>query len=207
MRLTSNLLSFPDPTHRTRSGRGLTSRSGSELRTVCFACCPHLYAGVERSVTAYEMLQKYNTEDVISLVIAASLLGSYFCFVKFLINANLKAWSIMSKDKVAAIKNKTRTPEKELLCDAWFGGPCGVVAMRKNRHKVRKCEFLLHYYCRCCAGVCIVVMAHVVYLIFALPHIVHYWPAARHVMLHFVEWSEELRSTVYFWSAVGINVI
>ena len=151
---------------------------------------------MERSITAYEMLQKYNTEDVISFVIAVSLLASYLCYVKFLINANWKAWSNVSNE---AKKKESRIPERELLRDAWFGGPCGAVAMCKKWHKVRKCrEFLLPYYCRCCVGVYIMLIAHVVYLIFALPHIVHYWPTAKHVMLHFIEWSEELRSTLYF---------
>ena len=142
------------------------------------------------------MLPKYNTEDVISLVIAISLLASYVCFVRFLFNACRKAWSNMSKDKEAAINKEWRIPEEELLHNAWFGF-CGAIAMCIKWHKVRKCEFRQTYCCRCCAGICIVVVAHVVYLVFALS-LLHYWPATKHMILYLAEWSEELRSTLQF---------
>ena len=48
------------------------------------------------------MLEQFTTEDVISLAFSLSLLGSFLCFLKFLKDANLRAWSNICKDKAWA---------------------------------------------------------------------------------------------------------
>ena len=79
---------------------------------------------------------------------------------------NWKAWSNMWKDKDAAKENQWRIPERELLCDALFGWPCGLMAMYMSRHKVRKPEFLILYYCCCCFGVVIYIIIGYLLLVF-----------------------------------------
>ena len=79
------------------------------------------------------MLQKFGSEDVVSLAVSLSLLGSFVCFIKILIDANLRAWRNIWKDKdlaVAAGRDKkrrggaggggkvTRISEQELLGNA-----------------------------------------------------------------------------------------
>ena len=158
---------------------------------------------------AEKMLQEYNTEDAISLTIALSLLA---CFLKTLIDANLNAWSNVARDKAIAKENdreyenkkgkkkgcKNRLSERELLSNAWFGGPCGLLAPVVKWHKVRKPMFLLGYCCRCCTGVCVSLLALLVYLVLGLPRIVFHWSSAKDVMLRFVEWSEQFRSVLHF---------
>ena len=156
------------------------------------------------------MLQEYRTEDVVTLIVALNLLGSFLCFVKLLINANLNAWSNIVTDKAIAEEEdennkgkkkrgkRMRIPEKRLWRDAWFGGTCGLVAMVWRWHKVRKPLFLLRYCCQCCIGVFITVTALFLYLVLALPHVVLYWASAKDLLLHFAEWSEQLRPVLHF---------
>ena len=140
------------------------------------------------------MLQEFSTEDVISLTISLSLLGSFLCFLKFLIDANQRAWSNICKDKALAPKKKvTRIPEAELLRNAWFGGLWGLLAMVVKRHKVRKLGFVTGYMCR---SVCLLVL--LLYLVLALPHIVTHWSSAKDLMLHVVMWSEQFHSFLLF---------
>ena len=102
------------------------------------------------------MLQEFGSEDVVSLAVSLSLLGSFVCFIKILIDANLRAWRNIWKDKdlaVTAGRDKkrrggaggggkvTRISEQELLGNAWFGWPCGILAMLIRRHKIRNGTF------------------------------------------------------------------
>lgn len=150
------------------------------------------------------MLQIHITEDVITLITALSLLGSFVCFVTILIKANLNAWSNITKDKAMAEKDKKkgerkhRIPERELLRDAWFGGTCGIVALVWKWHKVRKPWFLLRYCFHCSIGVMITMTALFLYLVLGLSHIVFYWTPSKDVLLHFAEWSEEMRQVLKF---------
>ena len=158
------------------------------------------------------MLQEYNVEDAISLSIALTLLGSFLTFVKILFDANLKAWSNLSKDKAIAIENekgqenkkgkkkggKNRISERELLSNAWFGGPFGLLAILLKRHKIRKPLFVLFYCCRCSMGVFISLLALFIYLLFGLPRVVLHWSSAKDIMLHFIEWSEQYRTVLNF---------
>ena len=127
------------------------------------------------------MTPKYDIKDVLAVglllfCLAVGLLLFYPFFVIVLIIANWKAWSDMSKDKEAAPRRDTRIPERELLCGAWFGGPCGVIAMFMKDHKVQKPEFFYPYRRRCCFGICILLVVHIiVFLIsylFGLPRVV-----------------------------------
>ena len=112
--------------------------------------------------------------------------------MKILTDANLDAWTKISRDKELAkeVKRKKdekrrggkvripqRISERELLSTAWFGGPCGLVAMFV---KIRKPMFLLGYCCRCIAGVCLVCVA--LYITF-------YWASVRYrpIIMHFIE--------------------
>ena len=153
------------------------------------------------------MLQEYNTEDAISLVITISLLCSLLCFLKLLIDANRTAWSDLSRDKDIAEENskvkkkgekRQRISENKLLCRAWFGGLGGLMAILWRWHKVRKRMFLLCYCSRCLIGVCIVMITLIVYLLLLLPRFVMHWPYGRDVMLHFAEWSDKLRTVLHF---------
>ena len=118
------------------------------------------------------MIHAFNTEDAMSLIVALCLEGFFLCFV---IAANLEAWTKISRDKDLAMEVERREEERrrgrnvqiprriserELLSTAWFGGPCGLVAMFVKRHKIRKPMFLLGYCCRCIAGVslCLVLL-------------------------------------------------
>ena len=59
------------------------------------------------------MLQEFGSEDVVSLAVSLSLLGS---FVKILIDANLQAWRNIWKDKdlaVTAGRDKKRRGGRE----------------------------------------------------------------------------------------------
>ena len=89
-----------------------------------------------------------------------------FIVLCIFICANLKAWSNMWKDKDAAIANHWRISERELLCDALFGWPCGLIAMRMSRHKVQKPEFLRRY--RYCCRLGVVIYIIIVCLLFVL---------------------------------------
>ena len=145
------------------------------------------------------MLQEFSTEDVISLAISLSLLGSFLCFLKFLIDANRRAWSNICKDKALAPKKKvTRIPEAELLGNAWFGGPWGLLAMVVKRHKVRKLGFVSGYMCRSVTGGSVCLLVLLLHLLLALPHIVTHWSSAKDLMLHVVMWSEQFRSFLLF---------
>ena len=149
------------------------------------------------------MLQQFTTEDVISLAFSLSLLGSFLCFIKFVTDANLRAWSNICKDKALARekrgeKKARRLSERELLGNAWFGGPCGLLAMVVEWHKVRKPLFVCGYLSRSLtgAGVCLLVL--LLYLVLALPHTVAHWSSAKDLMLHFLEWSKQFRSVLLF---------
>ena len=160
------------------------------------------------------MLQEFGSEDVVSLAVSLSLLGSFVCFLKILIDANLRAWRNIWKDKdlaVAAGRDKkrrggggggggkvTRISEQELLGNAWFGWPCGILAMLIRRHKIRKWNFLLCYCSRALTGVCVTLASLLLYLVLALPQIVGHWDSAKDLVLHFVEWSEQFRSILFF---------
>lgn len=148
-------------------------------------------------------LNDFDTKDAIVFIVTLVVLY----FVKFLIEANLNAWSKISKDKNLAkeigkkeekkrkgdkVHIPQRISEKELKSTAWFGGPSGLLAMIVRRHKIKKPMFLLGYCCRCSAGICLVLIVLFLYLILSLPYIVFYWPSARHgVMMHLVDWSEQ----------------
>ena len=119
-----------------------------------------------------------NAEDAFSLFMALTLLLVLCSFLKILIYTNLKAWSNLSKDKAIAMKNKkwgdkNRTPERDLLSDAWFGGPLGLVAILLKRHKIRKPLFLLHYCSRCSVGVFISLPALLILVYFVLYYTGH----------------------------------
>ena len=137
------------------------------------------------------MLQEFGSEDVVSLAVSLSLLGSFVCFLKILIDANLQAWRNIWKDKdlaVTAGRDKkrrggggkvTRITEQELLGNAWFGWPCGILAMLIRRHKIRKWNFLLCYCSRALTGVCVTLVSLLLYLVPALPQIVGHWDSAK----------------------------
>jgi uncharacterized membrane protein YsdA (DUF1294 family) len=145
------------------------------------------------------MLQQFTTEGVISLAFSLSLLGSFLCFLKFLADANLRAWSNIRKDKALARRRRaSRTPESELLGNAWFGGPCGLLAMVVEWHKVRKPLFVGGYLCRSLTGAGVCLLVFLLYLVLALPHTVAHWSSAKDLMLHFLEWSKQLRSVLLF---------
>ena len=149
------------------------------------------------------MLEQFTTEYVISLAFYLSLLGSFLCFLKFLTDANLRAWSNICKDKAWARekrgeKKARRIPERELLGNAWFGGPCGLLAMVVEWHKVRKPLFVGGYLCRSLTGACVCLLVLLLYLVLALPHTVAHWSSAKDLMLHFLEWSEQFRSVLLF---------
>ena len=81
------------------------------------------------------MLQEFGSEDVVSLAVSLSLLGSFVCFLKILIDANLRAWRERGREDkdlaVTAGRDKkrqggggggggkvTRISEQELLGNA-----------------------------------------------------------------------------------------
>ena len=160
------------------------------------------------------MLQEFGSEDVVSLAVSLSLLGSFVCFLKILIDANLRAWRERGREDkdlaVTAGRDKkrqggggrggkvTRISEQELLGNAWFGWPCGILAMLIRRHKIRKWNFLLCYCSRALTGVCVTLASLLLYLVLALPQIVGHWDSAKDLVLHFVEWSEQFRSILFF---------
>ena len=94
-------------------------------------------------------------------------------------------------------KKSRRISERELLGNALFGGPCGLLAMVVEWHKVKPL-FVGGYLCRSQtgAGVCLLVL--LLYLVLALPHTVAHWSSAKDLMLHFLEWSEQFRSVLLF---------
>ena len=156
---------------------------------------------------AEKMLQEYNTEDAISLTIALSLLAS---FLKILIDANLNAWSNVAREKAIAEENDREHENKKgkkkggknRISERGMPGlvvrvDC-YIALVVKWHKVRKPMFLLCYCCRCCTGVCVSLIALLVYLVLGLPRIVFHWSSAKDVMLNFVEWSEQFRSVLHF---------
>ena len=155
------------------------------------------------------MLQEFGSEDVVSLAVSLSLLGSFVCFLKILIDANLRAWREDKDLAVTAGRDKkrqggggggkvTRISEQELLGNAWFGWPCGILAMLIRRHKIRKWNFLLCYCSRALTGVCVTLASLLLYLVLALPQIVGHLDSAKDLVLHFVEWSEQFLSILFF---------
>ena len=155
------------------------------------------------------MLQEFGSEDVVSLAVSLSLLGSFVCFLKILIDANLRAWREDKDLAVAAGRDKkrqggggggkvTRISEQELLGNAWFGWPCGILAMLIRRHKIRKWNFLLCYCSRALTGVCVTLASLLLYLVLALPQIVGHWDPAKDLVLHFVECRQQFRSILFF---------
>ncbi len=62
----------------------------------------------------------------------------------YLIAVNLLAAVTTASDKLAAIKKKTRVPEKSLILLAALGGAAGeLFAMMICRHKIRKPKFFV----------------------------------------------------------------
>ena len=143
-----------------------------------------------------------HTEAAMSLIeyIIVALCLLFLYFMKILItDANLDAWTKISQDKELAkeVKRKKdqkrrggnvripqRISERELLSTAWFGGPCGLVAMFVKRHKIRKPMFLLGYCCRCIAGVCLVCVA-----LFLTLSLMSYWASVtyRYNIMRFIK--------------------
>ena len=68
----------------------------------------------------------------------------YYIAVAWLIITNIIAIVLTIHDKIAALKNKWRVPEKTLLLWAALSGCIGMyITMRLIRHKTRKQKFMV----------------------------------------------------------------
>ena len=65
----------------------------------------------------------------------------------FLICFNIRAFSNVLDDKRKAVKRDSRTPERDLLWDAWLGGIGGLLALHIFHHKTaeEKRDFMEEY--------------------------------------------------------------
>ena len=79
-----------------------------------------------------------------AIVLLLVFIVSYICWLAYW---NYKAWQNVRDDKEKAEKGLShcRTPEEELLNDAWLGGIGGYWALSRFDHKTTKKYFMTEY--------------------------------------------------------------
>ena len=92
----------------------------------------------------------------------------------FLICFNIRAFSNVLDDKRKAERRVSRTPERDLLWDAWLGGIGGLLALHIFHHKTaeEKRDFMETYIGRTILGL-LVQAAISIFAVIATPSLFH----------------------------------